>query len=84
IDKANKGLNKNENVNNYDPKDIMEIMESLKPRTFTGAPNITIKHSDILLAFKGEFKRVYPTGKDDRWQQYAETNFGQIPTTNVL
>ncbi|CAG8773543.1 25097_t:CDS:2, partial [Gigaspora rosea] len=35
----------------------------LKPRTFTDVPNVTIKHSDILLAFKDEIDRVYPTGK---------------------
>ncbi|RIB21009.1 hypothetical protein C2G38_2177786 [Gigaspora rosea] len=40
------------------------------------------KITDILLAFKDELERVYPTGKGDRWQQYAETNFGPIPTTN--
>ncbi|CAG8452277.1 10220_t:CDS:2 [Gigaspora rosea] len=42
------------------------------------AKNPPFKHSDILLAFENEHKslsimsiRVYPAGKDDKWQQYA-------------
>ncbi|CAG8675812.1 18310_t:CDS:10, partial [Gigaspora rosea] len=75
-DKANKGLNKNGNVKNYVPKTL--CVESLN----LNAPNVTIKYSDILLAFKDELEGVHPAGKDDRWQQYAKTNSGQIPATN--
>ncbi|RIB01601.1 hypothetical protein C2G38_2256088 [Gigaspora rosea] len=77
-DKANKGFNKNEKSKITFQKALWKMSPSLlKILYFTNAIVC-----DILLAFKDELERVYPTGKGDRWQQYAETNFGPIPTTN--
>ncbi|CAG8782519.1 1123_t:CDS:2, partial [Gigaspora margarita] len=58
--------------------------ESMSPRIFSDAPNVVIKSCDLRFVFKDELVKVCPTGEKDRWQQFAETNYAQIPYTDVL
>jgi len=58
--------------------------ESHGPRIFADAPNVVIKSCDLRFVFKDELVKVCPTGEKDRWQQYAETSYAQIPYTDVL
>ncbi|RIB25035.1 hypothetical protein C2G38_2166913 [Gigaspora rosea] len=61
-------------------------IEKSKVRIFTDAPNVFIKSSDIVLAFKDQLLKVNPEGEKDRWQKYGEKNFGKpnFPFTNEL
>ncbi|CAG8587254.1 5511_t:CDS:10, partial [Cetraspora pellucida] len=61
-------------------------IEKSNPRTFTDAPDVSIKSSDILLTFKDQLMMINPEGEKDRWQKYGEANFGKpgFPSTNEL